>query len=121
MPSQERVDYHNATSKDFMAKSWKYLADDDLPQASEKGWGAAAQMVKAVAESRDWTHNGHRQLHVVIRNLVQETGDREIRRTFTAANTLHVNFYEGNLPSEVVEDYLSDVEELLAKLEPLQA
>ena len=120
MPSQERVDYHNATSKDFMAKSWKYLAEDDLLQASEKGWGAAAQSVKAAAESRGWTHDGLRQLYTAIDRLVQETTDLNIRRAFAAARDLHINFYDGLMSRESVAANLSDVEELVAKLEPLQ-
>lgn len=38
-------------SREFLAQAWAYSCDD-LPQASEKGWGAAAWMAKAVAESR---------------------------------------------------------------------
>ena len=55
-----RAQYHNATGRDFMAKAQAYLAEDDLLQASEKGWGAAAQMVKAAAEMRGWPHKNHR-------------------------------------------------------------
>ena len=43
--------YYNATGRDFLAEAWRFLAEDDLLQASEKGWGAAAQMVKCIAEA----------------------------------------------------------------------
>ena len=33
----------------FLEKARQYLLEDDLHQASEKGWGAAAWMAKAVA------------------------------------------------------------------------
>ena len=36
----------------FLAKAREELAVGDLEQASEKGWGAAAMMVKAVAGQR---------------------------------------------------------------------
>ena len=49
-----RVDYHSETAGVFLTKAGGYLAEGDLLQASEKGWGAAAQMVKAVAEARGW-------------------------------------------------------------------
>ena len=39
-------------SQDFLTKAYKYFEEGDLVQASEKGWGAAASMVKAVAEER---------------------------------------------------------------------
>ena len=43
-----------------------HLAEGDLLQASEKGWGVAAQMVKAVAETRGWRHSTHGDLYHVV-------------------------------------------------------
>ncbi len=114
-----RAEYHNATAQDFLAKARTYLADGDLLQASEKGWGAAAQMVKAIAETRGWSHDGHGHLFSAVTRLVEETGDWDIRTAFNAANALHTNFYEGWLDRESVEDNLAQVAELAEKLERL--
>ena len=38
------------------------LAAGDVRQASEKGWGACARMVKAIAPRHDWEHQGRREL-----------------------------------------------------------
>ena len=111
--------YYNTTGRDFLAKAHVYLAEGDLLQASEKGWGAAAQIVKGIAEARGWPHNGHHHLWRVVNRLVEETGDRAIRTTFTVASALHTNFYEGWLPRETVEDHLDQVAGLLSKLEAL--
>ena len=116
-----RTEYHNATARDFVARARLYLAGDDLLQASEKGWGAAAQAVKAVAEARGWPHNGHRQLFQAIDRLVRETGDEDIRSAFNDAGALHTNFYEGWLSRESVEADLARVAELVEKLEALPA
>ena len=35
------------------------LAAGDVRQASDKGWGAAAQAVKTVAVVRGWKHRNH--------------------------------------------------------------
>ena len=113
--------YHNATGRDFMAKAWKYLDEGDLAQASEKGWGAAAQMVKAAAEARDWRHNGHAELYRAIDRLSDESDDEQLRALFHAASSLHINFYEGWLPREMVRNGLAQVTELVGKLERLQA
>ena len=51
-----RVGYHTDTANEFLAKSHTYLAAGDLLQASEKGWGATARIVKAAAETRGWRH-----------------------------------------------------------------
>ena len=45
-------------SRAYLEQANEELARDDLRQASEKGWGAASQIVKAVAEERGWEHNG---------------------------------------------------------------
>ncbi len=120
MTSDTRVEYYNATGRDFLERARAYLGDGDLLQASEKGWGAAAQMVKAVAETRGWLHTDHGGLYQAIDRLVQETGDDDLITAFAGASTLHVNFYEGWLPRGMVAYYLSQVGELVDKLEALR-
>ena len=114
-----RTDYHIETATDFLVRAQAYLAAGDLLQASEKGWGAAAQAVKAVAESRGWDHNGHRQLHQTIRRLVDETGQSDMRDGFNAANVLHANFYDGFLETQDISENLERVEFLVGQLRPL--
>ena len=97
-----RTDWHAETAAEFLARARGYLSDDDLLQASEKGWGAAAQMVKAAAEARGWNHSGQRQLHQTVERLVAETGQPELRTLFNATNTLHANFYDGFLPATAI-------------------
>ena len=116
-----RTDYHTETATEFLARAHADLADGDLLQASEKGWEAAAQMVKAVAEARGWEHSDLRELHQAIRWLVEETGQGELRTYFNAANTLRANFYDGFLEAEDVSAYLERVECLVELLGPLSA
>jgi diadenosine tetraphosphate (Ap4A) HIT family hydrolase len=54
----------------FLGKSREYLAEGDLHQASEKGWGAAAWMAKAAAEAHGWEYKKHDHFHVVLRNAM---------------------------------------------------
>ena len=112
---------NNATGYDFLERAQAYLAEGDLLQASEKGWGAAAQMVKAVAEARGWRHQDHRSLYQAMSRLAQEAGDEGIITAFGLAGALHTNFYEGWLPREIVEQHLTQVAELVDKLEALRA
>ena len=46
-------------ARQFLAKSREYLGEGDLHQASEKGWGAAAWMAKAVATAQGWEYSRH--------------------------------------------------------------
>ena len=106
-------------SRELMGKAYQYLAEEDLRQASEKGWGAAAQMVKAVAEERGWPHRHPRLLYEVIEDLVDETGDGELSRRFRQASALHNNFYENWFRPRAVRQCLQDVQILVNRLESL--
>jgi hypothetical protein len=113
-----RAEWFTNTSAEFLAKAEDALSKDDLLQASEKAWGAAAHMVRAVAARRRWRHAGHRELFQVVNRLVEETGDRELVRLFHVANSLHSNFYENWMPPELVKHGLGRVGDLRVKLEP---
>lgn len=108
---------HTDTSRRFIEQAVTEHANGDLLQASEKTWGAAAHAVKAIAERRGWRHDSHRRLFVVIDMIISETGQREIRKLFQAANNSHKNFYEGRMDSRDVEDNIMEVENLLAILD----
>ena len=112
---------YRAAGRDLLAQGRRELAGGDTRPASEKGWGAAAQMVKAVAERRGWAHRSHAALFNVVSRLVAETGDDDIRNLFKVANSLHTNFYENWDTAEGVAGDLNDVERLLDRLEPLAA
>ena len=111
-----RVDYHTQTATEFLAKAHEYLAAGDLLQASEKGWGATARMVKAVAEDRSWRHASHGDLYRAIDRLEEETSDEQLRILFSSASALHQNFYEGWMEADFVAGNLKDVEEITRRL-----
>ena len=115
----EQVVHYRDLSAEYLRKAKLHLAEDDLTQASEKGWGAAAEAVKAAAQERGWRHEGHRDLWQTLRALVEERGDTELRLDFTHAQSLHVNFYEAAMNREEVEEYLQHVERLVGKLHSL--
>ena len=106
-------------SREYMGKAYQYLAEDDLLQAGEKAWGAAAEMVKAIGEERGRYHSSHRVLYQIVDDLTEETGDPEIDRAFHVASDLHINYYERWLPPRTVRRGLADVQQFLDKLEPL--
>ena len=64
-------------SRQLLRQGWEELAAGDVRQASEKGWGAAAQMVKSIAERRAWQHTNHAALFTAVSRLVNETGRRQ--------------------------------------------
>ncbi len=112
---------YNGRSRIYLAQASEELAKADLCQASEKGWGAAAEIVKAVAEARGWEHNGHRQLYGIVSSLADETNDEELRNRFAAAGQLHTNFYEDWLDRATVEALLKQVTRFVERMESLLA
>ena len=93
MPKETMVAHtYQAASRQLLAQGREELAGGDIRQASENGWCAAAQMVKAIAEQRGWQHRNHAALFDAISFLVSETRDHEIRRLFHVANGLHTTF-----------------------------
>ncbi|MDE0376879.1 MAG: PaREP1 family protein [bacterium] len=116
--TMQTLTYQEA-ARQLLVQGFAELAEGDSRQASEKGWGAAAQMIKAVASNRGWKHDSHAALYRVVGNLVTETRDDGIRKRFTTANALHQNFYENWGDADYVSGGLADVKDLLDKLEPL--
>lgn len=110
---------YQTASRPLLAQARAELAQGDTRQASEKGWGATAQMVKAVAEQRGWEHKNHRHIWQAVDRLADERSDISISRLFRSANHLHSNFYEDIDDPGNVADALNDVEQLLDLLEPL--
>ena len=107
-----RASYHVETANEFLAHAHDYLSRGDLLQASEKGWGATARMVKAVAETRGWRHSTHGDLYRTINRLAEEFSDQRVQNLFRSASALHQNFYEGYMPEGTVASGIDDVEEL---------
>jgi hypothetical protein len=105
----------------FLSKAREYLAADDLHQASEKGWGAAAWMAKAVAETQGWDYREHAQFGVVVRNAGELTGNDRLLDLSAVAYDLHRGYYTRKmfLSDKTIARNLDQMAELLDALEPL--
>ena len=114
-----QVQVYQEASRRLLEQGFAELAQGDTQQASEKGWGAAAQMLKSIAEQRGWEHKGHRLIRRVATRLSNETGNEEIRILYRVASDLHTNFYEDVDAPEDVASGLANVGRLLDILDPL--
>jgi len=95
------AEYERLNSK-YLREAKELLEKKDFPQASEKLWGAAAEIVKAVAAKRGVSLGTHRSIAEFVLKLEREHPDWRLDQALAAAETLHINFYEDNLPEEVV-------------------
>ena len=100
---------YQAASRHLLRQAHRELDVGDYRQASEKGWGAAAQAVKAVCEARGWKHRTHGDLQRAVRRIAREQDDLAVSMAFRSANLLHVNFYEDWENEEVVYEALEHV------------
>ena len=110
-----------AASHELIGKARVYLRDGDLRQASEKGWGAAAQIVKAVAEN--WndsgvTHGRHQDLRGLVNGLAALELNTGLKPEFRAAQNLHENFYEDDDEESVVSEDIDETERFITAMLP---
>mgnify|MGYP000717969144 CR=1 FL=1 len=116
---ETRVETHLKLSEKYMEDADDFLSKKDYVQVSEKAWGAAAQIVKALATRDGVELRSHGELHKEVVKIAKEAGDDEIRLLWQSAISLHQNFYENWLPPEMVEKNVEDVKRFIDKLKNL--
>ena len=109
------VTEHVQSAKEFLERSKSYLAEGDLHQASENGWGAAAHIIKAVAAANGWEYEHHDQFSSVVMNARQRYRQPSLREMSRAAEALNVNYYNRKelLNSDLVREDIGDVEQMV--------
>ena len=112
---------HAAQAREFLARSREYLATGDLHQASEKGWGAAAHMAKAVAAAQGWEYETHADFSLVLNQARRVTGNDRLPGLRGIANDLHGNYYKRkrHIEADSVAEDIESVAELVEILAPL--
>ena len=118
--NNEESNKYAELSRWCISEADNYLRVRNNIQASEKGWGAAAQALKAIAEERGWNHGGHGLIVDIAKQVADEQNQPNLVSLFGTAQALHVNFYEDWLGTDVIEIYLDDVKKLLPELERIR-
>ena len=80
-------------AQDFLEAADMEFGAGDNRQGSEKLWGAATQVVIAVAEERGWGYGSHRAMKNAAEQLSSEFNDPLIGAGFGVAEKFHRNFY----------------------------
>ena len=112
---------HVQLAREFLGRSKNYLADGDLHQASEKGWGAAAHIIKAVAAANGWEYEHHDHFSRVVMNARQRYRQPGLREMSRSAEALHVNYYKRRdlLNADLIREDIQEVENMVSVLGPL--
>lgn len=143
MKSNGQARYARLNGK-YLKHAQRLLKRGDLSQASEKFWGAAAEIVKAVAvpcakfsEAVLASVDGsayrpsvaadqgkglgtHRHLWNYLTGLHMKHPELNLLPDFHVAETLHVNFYEDHLSKAAVASGGKVVERFVRKLNALR-
>ena len=110
-------------AEDFRRSAWKHLDENDLPQASNKGWGLVAETVKSVCAQHGGFIHTHRSIQMVVRELARVAGNAGDTTTqewingyFIIARSLHSNYYEDEAEEDDVRGGLRQCEQLAERL-----
>ena len=87
------VEDHIRKAREFLAVSDREFSEADNMQASEKLWGAVAQILIAVAKHRGWRYSTHRSMKDAAEAIALELADDNIEEVFAVAEKFHANFY----------------------------
>ena len=120
-PNPTEIADYETQAREFLAKSREYLDLGDLHQASEKGWGAAAHMAKAVAVAQGWTYENHADFSTVLYEARRLTGNASLSASRAIANELHFNYYKRkrHLNAASIGEDLEIIARMLEILHPL--
>jgi hypothetical protein len=107
-------------SRRFIQQAREELEQGNRLQASEKTWGALAQVLKAIAQERNWWHRGHDNIVAAGEHIGFEYNHPGIVLATSEANMLHRNFYENFEDAEEVGHTIDLVESVLPDLEAIR-
>ncbi len=116
-PGQHDMAAHRQMSKRFEEHTSIEISKGNRLQASEKIWASVSHAVKAVAENRGWSHNGHGLMKDVAVQLGKEQDKASLyRKHFRVVEGMHQNFYENREDWDDIEDARKDGEQFIAIL-----
>jgi len=116
---EDRAEIHLELCDKYLKEAKEFLQKGDSVQSSEKGWGAATEILKAMAAKEGKELRSHARLWDYVSALRRRYGDEEISTLWHKANSLHTNFYENWMPLDEVELAVNGVERFVEKLKGL--
>ena len=117
-PGSASVDDRVQISRRLILQAPGELGRGDRLQATEKIWGALAQMLKAHGQQRGWLNMGsHRTVGRIAQQLAAEYDNGRILNAYIAADNGHRNFYDNEMSPPEIEGIIAVVAGVLPELE----
>ena len=115
------IDTHVEVSSRFLRQAEQALDQGELVLASEKGWAAVAQRLKAIALRRGWIHRIPKDYSRIVTCLADEVHDPEkLMAYFSVAQSMYNNIFNDYQPEEFVRHELKRVRNLLDMLDEVE-
>ena len=106
-------------SHNFLRQAREESEKEDLLQACNKTWGAAAYAIKAVAEKRRWFNDADWKLKEAAEVVTAEQEDNDIILGYYAARDAHYNFYHHEFDPFSVDNTIKMTTVLVEKIDTL--
>ena len=119
--SPQYSDRYAAISQRLLRQAQEELDADDLIQASEKAWGAAAHAIKSVAKKWGWYHQGHYRLNAVVHYIVSDRGLEDLLNWYNTINVLHFNYYEHEFDADTIQSSINATKFFVAEMGKIRA
>ena len=117
-PGSATVEDRVQISRRLIQQAREELERGDRLQATEKVWGALAQMLKAHGQQRGWLNlGGHRTVGRIAQQLGAEYAEFAVLNAYIAADNGHRNFYDNEMSPPEIEDIITVVARVLPELE----
>ena len=117
-PGSATVEDRVQISRRLIQQAREELERGDRLQATEKVWGALAQMLKAHGQQRGWLNLGsHRTVSHIAQHLDAEYPEIPVSSAYVAADNGHRNFYDNEMSPPEIEDIITVVVRVLPELE----
>jgi len=113
MDPKDRAREYLEASRELLSEAREELEKDNVRQAADKVWGAAALAIKAYALWRDGRRLASHGELWKYKSVVAEDLGRWVRVAFQQASSMHTCFYEGWCDKVDVEEALRAVERLV--------
>ena len=118
-PGSATVEDRVQISRRLILQAPEELERGDRLQATEKIWGALAQLLKAHGQQRGWLNLGsHRTVGHIAQHMDIEYDDGfPWLRAYVAADNGHRNFYDNEMSPPEIEGIITMVTGVLPELE----
>ena len=108
-------------SHNFLRQAREELAKEDLLQAANKAWGAAAYAIKAVAEKRRWFNDADWKLQEAAWVITAEQGESTIMLGYLSARQAHYHFYHHEYHPHTYEQIIEATAAMVTRIAALLA